>query len=72
MFSQFHIPIGSANDFLKFNSGIFKEMIWMLGDKLNAGLEEVTAEVEALPAPRDALIFGRELKAGTTGAQVVM
>ena len=57
------------NDFLKFNSGIFKEMIWMLGEKLNAGLEEVTAEVEALPAPRDALIFDRELKVGTTGAQ---
>ncbi|MEO9969515.1 MAG: dihydrodipicolinate reductase [Hyphomonadaceae bacterium] len=58
-----------ANDFIKFNSGIFKEMIWMLGDKLNAGLEEVTAEVEVLPAPRDAKIFDRELKAGTVGAQ---
>ena len=58
-----------ANDFIRFNSGIFKEMIWMLGDKLNAGLEEVTAEVEVLPAPRDALIFDRELKAGTVGAQ---
>jgi len=58
-----------ANDFIRFNSGIFKEMIWMLGDKLNAGLEEVTAEVEVLPAPRDAVIFERELKAGTVGAQ---
>lgn len=58
-----------ANDFIRFNSGIFKEMIWLLGEKLNAGLEEVTAEVEVLPAPRDAKIFDRELKAGTTGAQ---
>lgn len=58
-----------ANDFIRFNSGIFKEMIWMLGDKLNAGLDEVTAEVEVLPAPNDAKIFERELKAGTVGAQ---
>lgn len=58
-----------ANDFIRFNSGIFKEMIWLLGDVLKAGLDEVTAEVEVLPAPRDALIFGRELTAGTVGAQ---
>ncbi|MEL7129530.1 MAG: dihydrodipicolinate reductase [Pseudomonadota bacterium] len=58
-----------ANDFIRFNSGIFKEMIWLLGERLNAGLEDVTAEVEVLPAPRDALIFERELKAGTVGAQ---
>ncbi|MEL7481339.1 MAG: dihydrodipicolinate reductase [Pseudomonadota bacterium] len=58
-----------TNDFLRFNSGIFKEMIWFVGEHLNAGLEEVTATVEVLPAPRDAKIFDRELKAGTAGAQ---
>lgn len=58
-----------ANDFIRFNSGIFKEMIWLLGDSLNAGLDEVTATVEVLPAPYDAKIFDRELKAGTAGAQ---
>ncbi len=58
-----------ANEFIRFNSGIFKEMIWFLGDALNAGLDEVAAEVELLPAPRDAKIFDRELKAGTLGAQ---
>lgn len=58
-----------ANDFIKFNSGIFKEMIWLMGEALNAGLEEVTATIEVLPCPFDAKIFDRELKAGTTGAQ---
>ncbi len=59
----------TANEFIAFNSGIFKEMIWMLGDALNAALDEVIAEVEVLPAPRNAVIFDRVLQAGRVGAQ---
>ena len=58
-----------ASDFLRFNSGIFQEMVWLLGDALGAGLDEVTSEVELVTARDDHDIFGITLAAGTVAGQ---
>src|SRR5207237_288677 len=36
------------SEFLRFNSGIFIEEVWLLADSLNAGIDEVTTEVEVV------------------------
>jgi hypothetical protein len=59
----------TATDFLAFNSGIFTEQVWLLGDALHAGLDDVTATVEAVAANADHQIFERTLHAGTTAGQ---
>ncbi len=59
----------TANDFLAFNSSIFTEQVWLLADTLHAGIDEVTASVEAVPAARDHEIFDHVLRAGTTAGQ---
>lgn len=59
----------TANDFLAFNSAIFTEQVWLLADALRAGVDEVTAEVEAVAAARDHEIFDHVLRAGTTAGQ---
>ena len=59
----------ATNDFLAFNSGIFTEQVWLLADALNAGIDEVTATVEAVAAREDHQIFDRMLRAGTTAGQ---
>ena len=58
-----------ANDFLAFNSSIFTEQVWLLADTLRAGIDEVTAEVEAIAAQQDHQIFDHLLQAGTTAGQ---
>ncbi len=58
-----------ASDFLRFNSGIFQEMIWLVGEALGAGLEEVTTDVELVTARDDHEIFGIPLLAGTVAGQ---
>lgn len=58
-----------ASDFLRFNSGIFQEMIWLVGDALGAGLEEVTSDVELVLARESHDIFGTVLPAGTVAGQ---
>ncbi|MDZ7731830.1 MAG: hypothetical protein U5R31_00810 [Acidimicrobiia bacterium] len=58
-----------ASDFLRFNSGIFKEEVRLLGDALGADLDEVTAHVELVTAREDHDIFGITLEAGTVGGQ---
>jgi hypothetical protein len=58
-----------ASDFLRFNSGIFKEEIQLLGDALGAGLDEVTTDVELVEAHDDHDIFGITLEAGTVAGQ---
>ena len=58
-----------TNDFLAFNSGIFTEQVWFIADALNAGIDEVTATVEAVAAREDHQIFDRVLRAGTTAGQ---
>lgn len=47
----------TANDFLAFNSSIFTEQVWLLADALHAGIDEVTATVDAVAAKRDHEIF---------------
>jgi hypothetical protein len=58
-----------ANDFLAFNSAIFTEQVWLLADALHAGIDEVTATVEAVAAEHDHEIFDHVLRAGTTSGQ---
>ncbi|HLY34851.1 MAG TPA: hypothetical protein VKQ07_09990, partial [Jatrophihabitantaceae bacterium] len=57
------------SEFLRFNSGIFIEEVWLLGDALDAGLDEVTTEVEVIAAEHDHDIFGVHLAAGTAAGQ---
>jgi hypothetical protein len=59
----------TTNDFLAFNSGIFSNKVWLLADALNAGIDEVTATVEAVAARTDHQIFDHVLRAGTTAGQ---
>jgi 2,4-diaminopentanoate dehydrogenase len=59
----------TANDFLAFNSSIFTEQVWLLADALHAGIDEVTATVEAVAAEHDHQIFDHVLRAGTTAGQ---
>ncbi len=59
----------TASDFLAFNSSIFTEQIWLLADALHAGIDEVTATVEAVAAEHDHQIFDHLLRAGTTAGQ---
>jgi hypothetical protein len=59
----------TATEFLAFNSGIFSEQVWLLADALNAGIDEVSATVEAVPAVADHQIFDHLLAAGTTAGQ---
>lgn len=59
----------TANEFLAFNSAIFTEQVWLLADALHAGIDEVTATVEAVAAEHDHEIFDHVLRAGTTAGQ---
>ncbi|WP_051053540.1 dihydrodipicolinate reductase [Mycolicibacterium chubuense] len=59
----------TATEFLAFNSSIFTEQVWFIGDTLGADLDEVTATVEAVAAQRDHQIFDHLLPAGTTAGQ---
>jgi hypothetical protein len=59
----------TATDFLAFNSSIFTEQVWLLADALNAGIDGVSATVEAVGAEQDHQIFDVLLAAGTTAGQ---
>jgi 2,4-diaminopentanoate dehydrogenase len=59
----------TANEFLAFNSALFENQVWFIADALNAGIDEVTTTVEAIPANNDHQIFDHVLKAGTTAGQ---
>jgi len=58
-----------ASDFLRFNSGIFIEEVWLIADALGAGIDEVTTDVELVLAEHDHDIFGTTLPAGTVAGQ---
>jgi hypothetical protein len=58
-----------ASDFLRFNSGIFKEEVQLVADALGAGIDEITTEVDLVLAERDHDIFGITLAAGTVAGQ---
>lgn len=59
----------TGTEFLVFNSAIFSEQVWLVADALGAGIDEVTATVDAVPARSDHQIFDRILPAGTTAGQ---
>ncbi len=58
-----------ASDFLRFNSGIFKEEVALMADGLGAGIDEITTEVDLVLAEHDHDIFGITLAAGTVAGQ---
>jgi hypothetical protein len=58
-----------ASDFLRFNSGIFKEEVALIADGLGAGIDEITTEVDLVLARVDHDIFGITLAAGTVAGQ---
>jgi len=58
-----------ASDFLRFNSGIFKEMVQLVADALGAGIDEITTDVELVDAEADHDVFGTTLAAGTVAGQ---
>lgn len=58
-----------ASDFLRFNSGIFQEEVWLIADALGAGIDEVTTDVELVTANDDHDVFGITLEAGTVAGQ---
>jgi hypothetical protein len=58
-----------ASDFLRFNSGIFKEEVQLMADALGAGIDEITTDVELTVAEQDHDIFGITLAAGTVCGQ---
>jgi len=58
-----------ASEFLRFNSGIFIEDVWLMADALKAGIDEVTTDVEVVAARADHDIFGVRLAAGTAAGQ---
>ena len=57
----------TANEFLAFNSALFENQVWFIADALNAGVDEVTTTVEAVPANNDHQIFDHILKSGDDG-----
>ena len=58
-----------ASDFLRFNSGIFKEEIALVAEALGADLDEITTDVDLVLAEDDHDIFGITLAAGTVAGQ---
>ena len=58
-----------ASEFLRFNSGIFKEEVQLIADALGAGIDEITTDVELVEAREDHDIFGITLAAGTVAGQ---
>lgn len=54
---------------LQYTSELFQQQVWLLGDALGAGLDEVTAELELVPAGADGEFLGRTLAAGTVAGQ---
>ncbi|QZH58424.1 dihydrodipicolinate reductase [Mycolicibacterium farcinogenes] len=55
--------------FLTAMNSMFTEQVWQLAAALNAGIDEVVATVEAVPAKADHQVFDRLLAAGTTAGQ---
>ncbi len=54
---------------LKFTSELFQQQVWLLGDALRLGVDEVTTDLELLTASKDRDVCGRTLRAGTVAGQ---
>jgi 2,4-diaminopentanoate dehydrogenase len=58
-----------ANDFARFNSGLFEEQVRMLADGLGATLDELRVSQELIPAATDFEITGGTVKRGMVSGQ---
>lgn len=61
--------VDSQTPGLKFTSELFQQQVWLLGDTLGLGIDEVSTDLELLPASVDRDICGRTLRAGTVAGQ---
>lgn len=59
----------AASDSLAFTSDLFRQQVWLLGDALRAGLDEVVTHHEVAVAVHDVPVFDRLLRAGTVNGQ---
>ncbi|MGX9792817.1 NAD(P)H-dependent amine dehydrogenase family protein [Mycobacterium sp. MMS18-G62] len=59
----------TANKYLSFLARLFVEQTWFLSDTLNGGIDDVTVDLETVPATKDLQIFSRVVKEGTTAGQ---
>ena len=57
--------VSADTDGLKFTSELFQQQVWLLGDTLGLGVDEVSTDLELLPASVDRDICRRTLRAGT-------
>lgn len=53
----------------KFTSELFQQQVWLLGDALGLGVDEVGTELEVIPASVDRDVCGRTLPAGAVAGQ---
>ncbi|RDH75944.1 dihydrodipicolinate reductase [Mycolicibacterium moriokaense] len=58
-----------VDDYLRDMKAMFVEQIWLLGDALDADLDDVTVDIEVIPAQQDHQIFDRLLREGTAAGQ---
>jgi hypothetical protein len=73
-FDQMHFgspleEVDAQTDGLRFTSQLFQEQVWLLGDALGLGVDEVTTDLEVIPASVDRDVCGRTLHAGTVAGQ---
>ena len=73
-FDQMHFgspidEVDAQSDGLRFTSQLFQEQVWLLGDALGLNVDEVTTELEVIPASADRDVCGRTLRAGTVAGQ---
>jgi hypothetical protein len=73
-FDQMHFgspldEVDAQSDGLRFTSQLFQEQVWLLGDALGLHVDEVTTELEVIPASADRDVCGRTLRAGTVAGQ---
>jgi hypothetical protein len=70
---RFGRPAAEVNEddseFLRFNSGIFKEMVALVAGALGAELDEITTDLELVDAAEDHDVFGITLEAGMVSGQ---
>ena len=73
-FDQMHFgspltDVDAQTEGVRFTSELFQEQVWLLGDALGLGVDEVTTELEVIPASADREVCGRTLRAGTVAGQ---
>ena len=69
---RFGSPLDEVNadtDGLKFTSELFQQQVWLLADALGLGVDEVSTDLEVIPASVDRDVCGRTLAAGTVAGQ---